>query len=63
MRIPTWVVALTLMALSGCAMTSSPAAVKDGDGVQPSALPITAPDPPAPDSLFERYPEMEIQAK
>jgi hypothetical protein len=45
-------------------MTSSPTVVKGGgDGSQPSALPITAPDPPAPDSLFERYPEMEIQAK
>jgi hypothetical protein len=63
MRIPTWAVALTLLALSGCAMTSSPTAVKGGDGSQPSALPITAPDPPAPDSLFERFPEMEIQAK
>jgi hypothetical protein len=63
MRIPTLAVAFTVLALSGCAMTSSPTAGTGSDGSQPSALPITAPDPPAPDTLFERFPEMEIQAK
>jgi hypothetical protein len=64
MRIATWALAFTVLALSGCAMTSSPTSVTGRDGSQPSALPSpTPPDAARPETLFERYPELEIQAR